>query len=186
MGHKHKGHKLNCWEFKKCGREKGGTNVAELGVCPAAIETVLHGVHDGENSGRACWVMEGTLCAATVQGTFLEKFKKCITCNFFHEVEAQEGKDLHNARELLRIVEAKAPQQENVAIQPQVHAVATCQGCGQKLSLSISPHWKVNIVGLLEFECCHCKRVVRTKGLLADDPSTTIEFNVTEGSGVAA
>jgi len=27
--------KLNCWEFKKCGRQPGGPKVAELGVCPA-------------------------------------------------------------------------------------------------------------------------------------------------------
>lgn len=23
----------NCWEFKKCGRETGGSKVKELGVC---------------------------------------------------------------------------------------------------------------------------------------------------------
>ncbi len=26
----------NCWDFKSCGREQGGTKAAELGVCPAA------------------------------------------------------------------------------------------------------------------------------------------------------
>lgn len=76
MSHKDKGKKLNCWEFKKCGREKDGANTADLGVCPASTETALHGVHDGTNSGRACWVMEGTLCAASVQGSFFRKIQK--------------------------------------------------------------------------------------------------------------
>ncbi len=174
MGHKDKAKKLNCWEFKQCGREKGGANVVELGVCPASTETVLAGVHDGENSGRACWVMEGTLCAAEVQGSFLEKFKRCIDCNFFHEVEAQEGRALKNAKDLLQIVEAKTAQQVNERIQTKSHATAVCPGCGQELRVDISPTWKVNIVGLVEFECRNCGRTVRTKGLLAEEPENII------------
>ena len=26
---------MNCWEFKKCGREGGGVKSIELGTCPA-------------------------------------------------------------------------------------------------------------------------------------------------------
>ncbi len=26
---------LNCWEFKGCGREEGGRNAHERGICPA-------------------------------------------------------------------------------------------------------------------------------------------------------
>ena len=178
MTHQHKKQKFNCWEFKKCGREKGGANTAELGVCPASIETVLDGVHDGENSGRACWVMEGTLCAASIQGSFLDKFKKCISCDFFQQVEAQEGRDLKNAKDLLRIVEAKAAQMVTEKIQAQPHSVAACQGCGQELCISIGPKWKVNIVGLLEFECRNCGRIARTKGLLNEQPDNTIVLSI--------
>jgi len=39
--------KLNCWEFKRCGRQFGGEKVADLGICPAVIEISLEGVHDG-------------------------------------------------------------------------------------------------------------------------------------------
>lgn len=35
--------KLNCWEFKKCGRELGGAHVHDLGVCPATEEKRLDG-----------------------------------------------------------------------------------------------------------------------------------------------
>ncbi len=50
---------MNCWEFKKCGREKGGAKTAELGVCPAYP---AHGTH--------CDHIAGTLCGGKVQGTF--------------------------------------------------------------------------------------------------------------------
>jgi len=30
--------KLNCWEFMKCGREVGGKNVKELGICQVVLE----------------------------------------------------------------------------------------------------------------------------------------------------
>jgi hypothetical protein len=118
--------------------------------------------------------MEGTLCSASVQGSFLEKFKKCISCTFFHEVETQEGRDLKNAKDLLRIVEAKAVQQVNEKLQVQPHAVAVCKGCGQELCISISPTWKVNVVGLVEFECRNCGRTVRTKGLLAEESENIV------------
>lgn len=37
--------KQNCWDFKQCGRQPGGTKVIELGVCPASVETKVNGVH---------------------------------------------------------------------------------------------------------------------------------------------
>jgi hypothetical protein len=69
--------KANCWEVKKCGREAGGKNARELGICPATTDTRLHGVHEGKNAGRACWILAGTLCGGKLQGSFGEKFKNC-------------------------------------------------------------------------------------------------------------
>ncbi len=37
--------KLNCWEFRKCGREPGGIKVHESGVCPAPLEIEVDGIH---------------------------------------------------------------------------------------------------------------------------------------------
>lgn len=82
--------KLNCWEFKKCGREPGGAH-PELGVCPSATDTRLHGAHEGKNAGRACWVVAGTLCGGQVQGTFAKKYENCDKCNFFQLVKEEEG-----------------------------------------------------------------------------------------------
>jgi len=82
--------KKNCWEVKQCGREPSGNKVSELGVCPAAIEVRLNTVHEGQNAGRACWVVAGTLCKGEVQGTFAKKFEACERCEFYLQVREDE------------------------------------------------------------------------------------------------
>ncbi len=82
--------KKNCWEFKRCGRNPGGEHVGVMGVCPAAMELRLDGVHDGENAGRACWVISGTLCRGEVQGTFAKKYESCEQCDFYAKVKKEE------------------------------------------------------------------------------------------------
>jgi hypothetical protein len=82
--------KLNCWEFKKCGRETGGARAAEMGVCPACTEARLDGTHDGRNAGRACWVVAGTLCKGEVQGIYAKKYGACAKCDFYAKVKAEE------------------------------------------------------------------------------------------------
>jgi hypothetical protein len=83
--------KKNCWEHKNCGREQNGKNVAALGVCPAAIDDRLSGVHGGKNSGRACWMIAGTLCGGKVQGTYGMKYKTCEVCDFYQQTKQEEG-----------------------------------------------------------------------------------------------
>ncbi len=83
--------KLNCWEFKNCGREPGGIKVDERGICPAAVEIKLHGTHGGTNAGRACWVVAGSMCGDKVQGTFAQKYDNCVKCDFFQNVKKEEG-----------------------------------------------------------------------------------------------
>ncbi|MBU0493620.1 MAG: hypothetical protein KKA73_02775 [Chloroflexi bacterium] len=78
----------------QCGREPGGCKVAELGACPAATEERFDGVNRGQNAGRFCWVVAGTLCKGEVQGTFAKKFRNCLQCRFYLEVEKQEGRAL--------------------------------------------------------------------------------------------
>jgi len=97
--------KLNCWEFKRCGRQFGGEKVADLGLCPAVIEISLGGAHDGEFGGRACWVLEGTLCKGKIQGNFAEKHQECDECDFYAYVKKQEGNDFLSMVKLLKIIE---------------------------------------------------------------------------------
>jgi hypothetical protein len=82
--------KMNCWEFKGCGREPGGVHTADLGVCPASVDSRLDGVHEGRNAGRSCWVLAGTLCKGEVQGTFAQKYKNCEICDFYKNVRSDE------------------------------------------------------------------------------------------------
>jgi len=83
--------KANCWEFKKCGREQGGTKAKELGVCPTSTEVRLHASHGGKFAGRACWVVAGTLCGGKEQGSFAQKYHNCEKCDFYRLVKQEEG-----------------------------------------------------------------------------------------------
>jgi hypothetical protein len=74
---------MNCWEFKQCGREQGGFNAKELGVCPAYPS---HGKH--------CARVTGTLCSGKVAGTFSTKLGSCMSCDFYrsHNYDRSYGK----------------------------------------------------------------------------------------------
>ncbi len=82
--------KHNCWEYKKCGREVGGVKESDLGVCPAAAEVRLDGANGGKKAGRSCWVVAGTLCENSIQGTFAKKYSNCKTCDFYVKVKNEE------------------------------------------------------------------------------------------------
>lgn len=82
--------RMNCWEFKKCGREPGGHRALELGVCPASVEKALDGAHGGRNAGRACWVVAGSFCGGRIQGTFAMKLLNCWRCDFMNMVKQEE------------------------------------------------------------------------------------------------
>ena len=82
--------KINCWEFRKCGRQPGGRKVEERGVCPAAVDFARDGTYGGRNGGRCCWTVAGTYCFGEVQGTFAKKFKNCMECDFFWLVANEE------------------------------------------------------------------------------------------------
>ena len=81
----------NCWEYKKCGREPGGVMAEELGVCPSSTEERVDGFNSGKNAGRVCWVIPGTMCEGIIQGTFIEKFNECASCEFYQAVKEEEG-----------------------------------------------------------------------------------------------
>lgn len=78
-------HRPNCWDFLKCGR---GPHASE--PCRAAADGASHGINGGQNAGRFCWAVVGTLAgeeelAACAQQT------QCSACRFFNAVKAEEG-----------------------------------------------------------------------------------------------
>lgn len=93
--------KINCWEFELCGREEGGKNAEELGVCPAFSQTITDGMNGGKNGGRVCWAIAGTLCGGKTQGTFANKLDTCLNCDFYKSVQQQEGKAFIYAKEVI-------------------------------------------------------------------------------------
>jgi hypothetical protein len=97
--------KKNCWEFKQCGRESGGSKTGEFGVCPASEDARLDGVHDGKNSGRGCWMVAGTHCGGEVQGSFAQKIKNCMDCDFYNTVRNEERGNFKMSAVLLRKLE---------------------------------------------------------------------------------
>jgi hypothetical protein len=82
--------KINCWEFKKCGRQPGGHKEKELGTCPVTIHGGFHGAHEGKNGGRACWAIAGSLCGGKIQGTYAQKLNNCWRCEFMNLVKKEE------------------------------------------------------------------------------------------------
>lgn len=94
--------RMNCWEFKKCGRQPGGGKAGELGVCPAAVDAGCDGMNRGSMGGRACWALAGTLCGGVVQGSFAGKAAGCQNCEFYKLVKNEEGPRYCGTREILR------------------------------------------------------------------------------------
>lgn len=84
--------RLNCWEVRQCGREIGGKESWDMGVCPAALEASLEGINGGRNGGRICWAIGGTFCEGKIQGTYAQKQITCLTCSVFKQVQEEEGK----------------------------------------------------------------------------------------------
>jgi len=100
--------KINCWEYKKCGREPGGSKARELGICSAATESILDGVHGGSSAGRTCWVVAGTLCGGEVQGSFAKKFNECEKCEFYEKVRNEEWPNFEYSSTLLKRLQKTA------------------------------------------------------------------------------
>ena len=113
----------NCWDFKNCGREPGGSNSKALGICPAALEATLHGIHGGKNSGRTCWIIAGTFCGGSVQGTYASKFGSCEKCDFYNSVKAEEFPNFQYSLVLLEMLRKEEKRQEKqlnkVSIKPR-------------------------------------------------------------------
>ncbi len=82
--------KVNCWEYTKCERHPGGSQVEERGICPAAIDTVHDGTNGGKNAGRYCWKVAGTLCDDKPVGTFAAMMRNCSACHFYNFVKQEE------------------------------------------------------------------------------------------------
>jgi hypothetical protein len=79
----------NCWEFFKC---------KDMSACPVSKETKLDGIHSGKNAGRSCWVVAGTMCGGSKQGSHIDKELGCLQCKFYSIVKEEEFRKPHGFR----------------------------------------------------------------------------------------
>jgi hypothetical protein len=86
--------KQNCWEIKDCGREPGGKNAQNLGVCPAAMAGEGNGANGGKNRGRICWSVAGTFCDNFELSAFSKEKKSCMDCPIHQQIKKEEGENL--------------------------------------------------------------------------------------------
>jgi len=98
--------KLNCWEFFGCGREPGGANVKESGVCPITIEERLDGVNGGINGGRSCWGLMELCCDSNRKGP-TSQVSSCADCCFRSKVILEEGFNYRGMRQIIEIFDGR-------------------------------------------------------------------------------
>lgn len=63
---------MNCWEYRLCGRERGGRRSHEFGVCPA-----------WPRSGQRCAEVIGTFCGGSIQDDLEIKLTNREECSFY-------------------------------------------------------------------------------------------------------
>ena len=75
----------NCWEIRKCGREKGGINVPKEGECPAATGKM----------GHSCWVVAGILSEGTPMCNFAKEDPLfCLLCEVYNNYAPKEQRNI--------------------------------------------------------------------------------------------
>lgn len=77
--------KLNCWEYKNCGREKGGLMAPILGECPVSTYMKFDGLNEGVGAGRSCWMAPHAPDAENGHSLCCGA-KKCYCCEFYKRV----------------------------------------------------------------------------------------------------
>ena len=93
--------KLNCWQFKNCGREKGGLLADILGVCPVSIEMKYDGANGGIAAGRACWCFKNSNSFHDPSDFGLPKV--CHECEFYRRVVFEEAENTRHRFTLTEI-----------------------------------------------------------------------------------
>ncbi|MBF0381387.1 MAG: hypothetical protein HQL69_10235 [Magnetococcales bacterium] len=84
--------KKNCWEFQGCGYGPKQNKNRDGLVCPAAIHEHADGFLGGENGGRACYFIKGTVCCGEGAQTPEDKQKRCNSCSFYSKLSKKYGK----------------------------------------------------------------------------------------------
>lgn len=83
--------KSNCWDIARCGRQPGGENVGQDGVCKVSTNEYYDGTNGGINAGRCCWRVSGTLFGGDGKCQMLNSISSCNECEVYAIVLHEEG-----------------------------------------------------------------------------------------------
>ena len=87
----------NCWEIMACGREWDGANVDRLGEFPASQEGL----------GHSCWIIAGTYCDDTIQGSYAQKIDICMLCKVYRCYNRMDGTSRNEVEKQFPVEESK-------------------------------------------------------------------------------
>jgi len=96
--------KINCWDYKNCGRTIKDRNAKAPAICPAFSHTALNGINGGKNGGRSCWLIPGTLCGRRIQRSCVTKSLACSLCDFKRFVLREGNPDCMVSDAFLRML----------------------------------------------------------------------------------
>ncbi|MBF0564266.1 MAG: hypothetical protein HQK89_03390 [Nitrospirae bacterium] len=162
---KKSGGKLNCWQFKQCGREPGGKNSVSIGICPVATAANFNGLHGGENGGRACWAVPSTLCENS--GNLASKIRNCTTCEF-HQLVIKEEKKYQSA--VVHMKKAKQDEKARIFKEPGFlkHIYAKSKHTAYDDSFEIDSIFITLLIGWVSL-CPSVSMLAGSKRLCKDD-----------------
>ena len=81
--------KLNCWEYKNCGRQKGGLMAPILGECVVSTYMKFDGLNEGVGAGRACWMVPHSPVKTERSGSACSR--RCYSCEFYKRVVFEQA-----------------------------------------------------------------------------------------------
>ncbi|MCI5148900.1 MAG: hypothetical protein D3916_05850 [Candidatus Electrothrix sp. MAN1_4] len=75
--------KIDCWEFKKCGREPGGKNIEKYGLCSLVVSLEDNKINNKRNGERLCWSLRESACEGIMRECCVNEIKECRQCTFY-------------------------------------------------------------------------------------------------------
>ena len=76
--------------YRELKNEPCSTTMEDFDLHPSATEEKAGNPKNEKTEGRACSVIPGTVCEGMIQGTFIEKFEECKSCEFYQEIKEKE------------------------------------------------------------------------------------------------
>ena len=83
--------KINCWEYKQCGRGPKQNNIYQPATCHVAEHKVSNDMNSGVNGGRLCWLILEARFRGEVKQFNRDLTYPCFSCDFRYKVMKEEG-----------------------------------------------------------------------------------------------